>query len=597
MRTRPTVFRIVTGIFLLAASLPQSAPADSLSGGIFGQVRNSSGIAQMGASVLLYDRYDQLVRRSLTTADGKFAFDELAPNLYSIRVTLASFVPALRRNIMVAAGSENLLQISLANLFSSVDLISSGPSRGLLLSDDWKWVLRSSSSTRPILRYMPTPSSSQTTGTASSIFSDTTGVLRVSAGDGESFSTGGQGDLGTAFAVATSVYGTSRLQVSGNVGYVGNSSIPAAGLRSTYSHDADGETGAQITLTVRQLYLPNDGGADNGSALRTMAFGIRDSVDLTDDLKLEYGMSTETVSYQEHLTYVSPFARATYKLGNQGAIRVAFSDGQAPLQFAPQPAISSSQEGTSMTSLNNDLAALAFLPQISRRDDHMQVQRTQNVEVGYQRVEGTRTYSVSFYSEAANNATLMLSGPKGFVPWTDSLPDLGSNDRIFNVGSYTRLGYSGAVKQSLGEHAAFSLAGGYTGALGIDGQDATLATNSGDDLRSVIHEIARPWMAMSFSETLPLTGTVLTTTYGATDSHVLMPDHYYLTQDITQSTGWNVRIRQPLPLFGGLGGRLEATAELRNLLAQGYLPVQAAGQKALLTNSPRAIRGGLAFIF
>jgi hypothetical protein len=77
----------------------------------------------------------------------------------------------------------------------------------------------------------------------------------------------------------------------------------------------------------------------------------------------------------------------------------------------------------------------------------------------------------------------------------------------------------------------------------------------------------------------------------------MMPDHVFLTQDVSESTGWNVRVRQPLPFFPALAGRLEATAELRNILAQGYLPLEANGQKALLTNSPRAVRGGLAFIF
>ncbi|HUA87036.1 MAG TPA: carboxypeptidase-like regulatory domain-containing protein [Bryobacteraceae bacterium] len=596
MRKRPTFIGFAIGVLVLAAAARTPALAGTLAGGILGQVRNSAGVAQMGATVLLYDRYDQLVRRALTTEDGKFAFAELPPSLYSLRVTLASFVPALRRNISVSAGSENLLQIRLANLFSTVDLVSSGPSRGLLLSDDWKWVLRSSSETRPVLRMLP-PSNSQTTATASSIFSGTTGLLRVSAGDGESFTAGGQEDLGTAFAVATSIYGTSRLQLSGNVGYVGNSTIPAAGIRATYSHDAGGVSGPQVTLTVRQLYMPERDGVDNAPAMRTMALALRDSIDLTDDLHLEYGMSTESVTFLERLTYLSPFARATYDLGKHGAVRVAYSDGEQPAAFAAPAPVSSSEMGTSTAALNNDLEALALLPQISRRDDHMQVQRTQSVEAGYERVEGSRKFSASVYGEAASNAALMLAGPKGFVGWTDSLPDLGSNDRIFNIGSYSRVGYTGAVKQALGDHAEVSLAGGYTGSLGVDARDATLQGDSGNDLRSVIHEVARPWAAVNFSDVLPFTGTVLTTSYGYTDPGTLMPDHYYMTQDVMQSTGWNVRIRQPLPVFGGLGGRLEATAELRNLLAQGYLPLQSSGQKALLTNCPRAVRGGLAFIF
>ena len=76
-----------------------------------------------------------------------------------------------------------------------------------------------------------------------------------------------------------------------------------------------------------------------------------------------------------------------------------------------------------------------------------------------------------------------------------------------------------------------------------------------------------------------------------------MPAHMSLTGDTYQDEGWNIGIRQPLPRFSGMRGRLEATAELRNALAQGYLPLHAGGRTAVLTNTPRALRGGLNFLF
>jgi len=548
----------------------------------------------MGATVLLYDRYDQQVRRALTNEQGKFAFDQLSPDLYSIRVSLASFVPAFRRNIAVAAGSENLLQISLANLFSTVDLISSGPSRGTLMTDDWKWVLRSSQATRPVLRLLPVPSTSAASSPGS-MFSDTTGLVKVSAGDGESFASGSQEDLGTAFALATSVFGTSRIQFSGNIGYIGNSTIPAAGFRTTYTRSPDGVSGPQVTLTVRQLYLPNREIGDAQPALRTASLGLRDSIDLSDNLRLEYGISVESLSFLERVTYMSPFARATYDLGKYGAVKFAYSTGAQPAAFAATHNANPESGAPNSDLLNQDLAALAMLPQISLRDNHGQVQRNQDFELGYQYVQGSRKYSASVYSESVSNATLMLSGPTGFLPNTDTLPDLGANDRIFNIGSYSRVGYTAAVKQSLGDHLDATLAGGHTGALWADPRQAT--GNTGDDVRAMIHEVERPWLAAGLSTTIPVSGTFVMTYYGWTDPRVLMPDHVFMTQDISQSTGLNIRIRQPLPLFSGMGGRLEATAELRNMLAQGYLPLDLATRKALLTNSPRVVRGGLAFIF
>jgi hypothetical protein len=42
---------------------------------------------------------------------------------------------------------------------------------------------------------------------------------------------------------------------------------------------------------------------------------------------------------------------------------------------------------------------------------------------------------------------------------------------------------------------------------------------------------------------------------------------------------------------------MELTAEMRNILAQGYLSMTSGGRQVVLTNSPRAVRGGLNFIF
>ena len=129
-------------------ALASGANLASFSGHILGEVRNSAGVTQMGATVALYNRYDQEIRQVLSNEAGKFVFDALPPDLYSVRVTLASFMPALRRNISVAAGSENLLKINLASVFSTIELVPAAATRGALMSDDWKWVLRASQSTR-----------------------------------------------------------------------------------------------------------------------------------------------------------------------------------------------------------------------------------------------------------------------------------------------------------------------------------------------------------------------------------------------------------------------------------------------------------------
>jgi hypothetical protein len=70
-----------------------------------------------------------------------------------------------------------------------------------------------------------------------------------------------------------------------------------------------------------------------------------------------------------------------------------------------------------------------------------------------------------------------------------------------------------------------------------------------------------------------------------------------MTQRVRDGLGLNLRIRQPIPNLGGLPGRFEASADFRNMLAQGYVPLNAGGRRVLLMHTPRTVRGGVSFIF
>ena len=542
----------------------------------------------MGAAVSLYNRYDELVRRALSNQDGKFVFDSLSPDVYSIRVSLASFVPALRRNIPVLAGSENLLKIQLNSALSSVELVPLSSAEGALMSDSWKWVLRSSHATRPVLRLTPQTSSSRTA--VASLFSDTTGILRVSAGDSDPLS-GVTQDLGTAFVLATSVNGSSRVHLSGNVGYAA-SGLPSAGFRTTYRRDAENGVGPQLALTVRQNYLPSlMGSGAPGSdtpVLRTATISSFDTMDIADLIHLEYGFSLESVSLFGRINSANPFARATYDLGKDSAVQLAVSSGTQPVEL-----LGASGAQDLNKDLNNDLAALGQVMRISRRSNRAAVERTKVIEAGYKLIKGSRTYRASVYAEDVSDAAFLLSGESGFVDPGDLLPDLGSRGIVFNMGDYRRMGYSASVTQSLGDHAAVSIAAGRTDGLALQSPDG-LPVN-GDDLRSGVRNAPRSWITARAETSAPITKTHLATSYGWTDFSVLMPTHVSLTGETDQRIGWNVYARQPLPAIGGL--HMEITADMRNLLAQGYVTVHAQGRQAVLTNAPRAVRGGVSFIF
>jgi hypothetical protein len=574
----------------LAASLAPAANLASFSGHILGEVHNTAGIAQMGATVALYNRYDQEIRQVLTNEAGKFVFDSLSPDLYSVRVTLASFMPALRRNISVVAGSENLLKINLASVFSTVELIPAAATRGTLMSDDWKWVLRASQATRPIFRFLPV-SATSSSRTQTALFSDTTGLVRVSAADDGDMS---QQGLGTSFALSTRVKGAASVRVSGKFGYTTGAGLPAGALRTTYVRDSG--AGPQVSLTVRQIYLPylvgsgTPSGADTGPALRAASLSLHDNVKVTDAVLLEYGVSLDSASYLTRVNAVSPYARVSYTIGETSVVRAAFSSGTQPESLLVNPRDISSNE------LNQDLAALAMLPRLSRRDDRLRMELSDRWEVGYETVRGSRKLAVSAFREDIRNGTATLAGDNGTFVGSQTIPDFDSHNQIVNIGDYQRNGAAAGISQSLGDHLEAAISAGEGGVLAA--RSHRIQVDDPSMVAGLLHKANRPWVTARLTATVARTGTKVGTSYGWSDFNALVPTNRYLTSTvIQQETGWNMSLRQPLPAFGGYKGRMEAAVEGRNLLSDGYLSLMSGQKQNLLTSAPRSVRGSLSFIF
>lgn len=585
-----------------SASVSRAASPAITSGSIAGFVRDAAGVPQMGASVMLFNRYERLIQRTISNERGLFGFESLTPDLYSVRVSLASFVPAMKQKIAVQPGVQSLLYVDLASVLSSIELVYAPPGQSALMSDDWKWALKASASTRPVLRFLPDQSSDPSDKPAGeSVFSETYGVLRVSAGDpGSLGGSSSQSDLGTAFALATSLFGRNRLQLSGNVGYSAGAALPAAGFRTSFSRDG---FGPEVAVTMQQVYLPGRSGPsvapgqpEGAPAIRTLSVAMHDSREITENLRFDYGAALDSITFLDHLNYVSKFARLTYTLGNDGQIQLAYSSGAPPVQLLAAEQTSNRTElGTNDAALAGDLAALSVLPRLSLIDGRAAVQHSQDFEIGYEKKLKSTTLDVTGYHESITNLAMTVSAPEGLFSPSDLLPDISSKSSVLDAGSFQRFGYAASVTQALGDKVELGSSFGRAGALTAGTEDLPVA--SADELRSNIHPTQRFWASARASATLPVTGTIISASYQWTDYRALMPSHFYLTQRNYPEPGLNIRVRQPIPSFLGMPGRLEASAELRNMLAQGYITVSDTGQSVLLIQNPRAVRGGLSFIF
>ena len=600
-RTHKTVGSLVLAgaVYLAGAGLGQAATPLRMAGAITGFVTDAAGVPQMGAAVVLLNRQERQFERALTDDRGAFRFLGLTPDLYSIKVTLAAFVPAIKKGILVQPGMASVMNVNLNTLFSSIQFAYPPIENGSLMSDEWKWVLRSASPTRPVLRFNGDAVANSTVSTVSrrrtAVFSDTRGVFQVSAGEGSVASgTANEADMGTAFALATSLYGNNMLQVSGNVGYGSQTGVPAAAFRTSYSRSLGGGN-PEVSLTMRQLYLPGRLGAaltGNEGALpmlRTMAASFDDRTALSDELTVQYGFTLNSVSFLDHLNYASPYARVTYSLGQNGEVAFAYTSGDARPDLAGK--------GQQDADLQRELNTLGLFPRISLRDGRPQVQRGENFELTYERKMASRNFQVSTYRETVRNAALSLVAPVGMYTGGDILPDLFSGTSTFDAGNFHSTGYTAAVTQNLGEHVAATVMYGSMGALTAANRE--IVSGSPDELRSMIHAGRRKAATARVTATAPWTGTHLIASYQVTGDHRwASPGHGYSTDSVRQMPGLNLYLRQLIPGLSMLPWRMEATADLRNMLAQGYLSLgTVGGQQLLLVENPRSVRGGLSFIF
>jgi hypothetical protein len=595
-KTQKPVAALALVVACLAVPLLSRAAAPiQFAGAIGGVVTNALGTPQMGASVVLYNRQERVYEKALTDERGEFKFAGLLPELYSIRVSLATFVPALKRDILVQPGMRSVLNVSLNTLFSSIQIAYPPPENSSFMTDDWKWMLRTAASTRPVLRFTG-DALGKDPGQSShaSLFSDTRGVLKLSAGDGPMVTgIGNEADMGTAFALATSVLGNNQLEVSGNLGYGSQTGVPVAAFRTSYSRGGSG--GPEVSVTMRQLFLPGRlGTAATGSEsalpmLRSVSASLDDRTELTDELSLQYGFTLDSVSFGDHLSYFSPYARLSYSLGDNGTLAVAYTSGNARPDLAGGVAQDSD--------LQRDLNTIGLFPRISLLGGRPKIQRGTELELTYTRRVGSRTYELSAYRESVVNAALSLVSAADLEPSSDLLPDLFTGNAIFNAGNYQGVGYTAAVTQNLGERFSATLM--YGTMNGLTAGQGEIVSGSPDELRSLIRSGRRQAATARITATSPWTGTHMIASYQWSGDHRwVMPGRLYTTQSVRAMPGLNVYFRQPIPGLSILPWRVEATADLRNLLAEGYLPLGSPnGLQAVLVQNPRSFRGGFSFIF
>jgi hypothetical protein len=435
-------------------------------------------------------------------------------------------------------------------------------------------------------------------------------MVSVSAGDGGLLDSGtAQPDLGTGFAVSTNILNKNQLAVAGMFGSSPELGPSAMGICAVYSRDSDllFAQAPEVTLTVSQVgtaapqiagslaAAQQFGAAGSNAVIRTMSVGIYQVMEPTEGMHLEYGMTAQAVDYLQHVSRISPFARLTVDLGAGTQAIASYSDGGRPNQLLMHDPTKRNETGSRDEDLTEAANSLARLPQLSERDGALRLQRTRNYEVGLLKTASSTTYAVSAFYQHVDNGRIDVAGDLSPLNSGDLFWDGISKVSAYNIGSYDREGFLASVNRQLTDDLGVTVAYGRMGGFSASSvaRPQSIAVSNG-----FLDERNRNMASANIRAVIPFTGTRLNASYGWVDTGTYVPRHTFTTQSGNVAPGVNVELRQPLPSLFGMAGRLELTADLRNLLAQGYLGMNSGdGQRLIIVQSPRVIRGGLNFIF
>jgi len=593
---RSTAVKAAFALLLFVLTAP--ALRADVSGRLAGWVRDDGGVPRMGAAVALLNAEGRVLRRVFTDEMGAFEIDELFPGSYAIRVSLSSFAPALRDSILIRSGIRTVLDVNLRGLFSSLQLVYPGGGEIRDMTEDWKWVLRASHSSRPVLRFGPADESERETRHVmrklQGTFSETRAYAQVSAGGGVRASAlANESDLGTSFAVATSLFGNNDVTVAGNVGHDSVSAAPSTGFRTTYRRGM-GPVSPELSLTVRQMHsgrvaagaVLGQAGGRAGPNLESYTLGFGDQVEISEATRLEYGFLYESVRFIDRLDFVSPYAKVAHRLSPGREVALRFASG------APRP----DRIVRGGERLRRDVSNLGMFPRVALRDGAATVQRTEHIEASYREEIGKSVVEAAVYQDRISDAALSAYVPGGHFADGNVLPDLFSRGTTINGGDHRIRGMRVSYARKLRDRLEAAIGYGLGGAL-TPGSDQ-LESADAAELRDSLH-VRRAHMIMaSVSAEAPGAGTQIVTTYQWVSRPSAMAVDLYNDFSAQSQPGLNLVIRQPLPFSGSLPGKLEATADIRNLLRSGYLPIQTHdGQTMYLLQAVRSYRGALSFVF
>jgi hypothetical protein len=596
MSLRPSPGRIAGTILALSLSALGLVPARGNAadyGRIVGTVADAQGAPLMGATVLIVGPMlnglqagGNIAERVLTDARGRFAVERLLPGWYSLQVISPTRLPILRNGVRVESGQSVQQSFVLGDILAPIRLnVPSGNVSNW--GEDWKWVLRTAASTRPILRYQPETKAKPKSKEEKIPLPASQRLIAMNPGSSSGRALAGDPGVGSVLAYIRPLSENSDLMLAGSMGASG---MQSSSLATVLRKDALKGDPQELALVVHQLNvtdgIPTVWGDSRESRNHAQAIvaSYSQARRLFGRMVLTAGFELDYLNAGSDVLSSRPYMKAEYEASPSNLIAVRY--GAARVDAG--------------TSLLDRIGALTSFPRVTMRGFQPELEKLNHAEISYTRRLGKNTrIETAVYRDEFGDAALWGFGTTAALANLAGsyLPNPAADGVTLNAGNYSSSGVRAALVRKLGNETEISVLYAVGDALATEAREAS-PQGSIKDLRAALRTQQTQAIGGRVSTRLPRSHTLITTSYQWIPYGRVTSVDPVGQANLQMQPYLGIQIRQPLPNLAFLPARVEALADFRNLLSQGYVPVYTSGEDTLLiTPSYRSFRGGFSVQF
>jgi hypothetical protein len=300
---------------------------------------------------------------------------------------------------------------------------------------------------------------------------------------------------------------------------------------------------------------------------------------LGDVLELKFGSELQTIQFMGRVTTFRPFGTADLHLSPNTVLEYRYATSEPDSRM---------DKGFDLTSTDVNESA----PRVSMTAYSTTVEHAHHQELSLSHRIGKNNLQIAAYTDRVSDPALVGVGEFG----TDNgnvLPDLYSGTFTYQGNGFHTQGVRLVLQRQFSSELTGTFDYEYGGVLDLARSNVSL-----EDVSESSVSRKRQSVAGKLSGTVPKSRTRWMASYRFVNGEALTPVDMFNASAGRADPYLNLFFRQPIPGTGFFPGHIEAIVDLRNLLAQGYVPVLGHdGHTVYLVQSAKTVSGGVAFTF